>query len=300
MKKNKNVKKRFYLLMKKIYRNIQTIFSPTYIEDGDRLRMRPYFVSEEHEMIQGSDAIERLRKKSDCRFFQNDRGVIEVDKERWKEAQRFERRSWMEGKGLEKHEDRNAKHEECFDYYNIIQGKKFNNVIEVGCGPFTNIVRILKYIDCQSVTLLDPLIDEYLTHPNCSYENKQLSGFEKRVKTIPLPLEAFETNRVYDLVVVINVLEHCFSAPKFFERINSITAKNGFLIFHDKLISARKIRQFSENIYDSGHPLRVVDELIIEFLSGNYLTLFENRVSIPSPIGDFDSIYFIGRKIGEN
>jgi cyclopropane fatty-acyl-phospholipid synthase-like methyltransferase len=148
--------------------------------------------------------------------------------------------------------------------------------------------------------LLDPLIDEYLNHPNCSYENKQLSGFENRVKTMPLPIEAFETNQIYDLVVVINVLEHCFSAPKFFKRIKSITAKDGFLIFHDKLIPNQKIGQFTENIYDSGHPLRVADEVMTDFLHGNYITLFENRVDIPSPIGDFDSIYFIGRKIGEN
>ncbi len=261
--------------------------------------MAPFFVDENRNIAVDQEATQHLQSKNDRRYFQDGRGIVEVDIARWEEAQRYEWRSWMEGSGLEARSDRNIEHKRHFENYGAIQGRTFDNAIEIGCGPFTNMVRIQKYVRCGSITLLDPLIADYLTHPHCTYKDKRLGGwFGKKVRTVAIPFENFNSDEVYDLVVVINVLEHCFSMTKLFERIISLTSPNGIIVFHDKLIAASAVQAFVENVYDAGHPLRVVENLVLEFLSENYVQLYRKDVTIPSPIGGFDSIYFIGQKRG--
>ena len=274
---------------------IRTARSPAVNPQG--IIVTPFFVDESHNIAVGHQATQKLQSKNDKRCLQEGQGIIEVDMERWEEAQRYERRSWMGSYGLKAREDRNSEHERHFENYAAIRGKYFHNTIEIGCGPFTNIVRILKHVQCENLTLLDPLIDDYLAHPYCTYKRKRLGGwFGKRVQTVTLPVENFATNQVYDLVVVINVLEHCFSMPHFFKRIISLTASNGILVFHDKLVPASIAPALIDNVYDAGHPLRVIENLTLEFLSENYVELYGKRVSISSPIGKFDSVYFIGQK----
>lgn len=255
------------------------------------------FVDEDHNLILGSEAVLYLQSKNDEDFLEGLKGIVEVDHKRWEEAQRYEYRSWMEGNGLNVTEDRNSEHEEMFDEYRVLDGRSFENAIEIGCGPFTNIIRLLRRVRCDRITLLDPLIDQYLRHPNCSYKQKQMDGHHGKIQTIALPLEEVEIDQTYDLVIVINVLEHCFSAQKFFDQIVSLTAPGGILVFHDKLIRSSEIERFVSNVYDAGHPLRVADKLILDFLFSNYSALYDQRVGISSPIGTFDSIYFIGEKV---
>ena len=263
------------------------------------LNIAPTFIGEDHKMYTGREAVFQLKAKNDERYLEEKKGIVEVDMERWKEAQGYEHLFWMEGDGLHSVEDRNREHEIHFGNYAVIQSQYFSNAIELGCGPFTNMIRILNHVRCKKITLLDPLINEYLTHPNCTYKHKRLGKWlGKKVETVAEPIESFSSNQVYDLVVVINVLEHCFSALKIFDRVISLVAPNGVLVFHDKLIPDSQIYEFVTNIYDSGHPLRVAKSLILRFLFENYDELFQKRVPIPSPIGAFDSIYFLGRKRG--
>jgi len=261
------------------------------------LTARPFSVDEDGNVLTGREAAMQVQAKNDMRYLQREQGVIEIDMDRWTEAQRYERRTWMEGAGLNAREDRNTEHEEHFENYAAIQGRYFGNAIEIGCGPFTNMIRILKHVRCGKVTLLDPLIEHYLSHPHCTYKRKRLGGwFGNRVQTVGEPIESSSSHEVYDLVVVINVLEHCFSVAQFCERLISLTAPNGILVFHDKLIPASVLQSFVRNIYDAGHPLRVADSLILEFLSANYGEIFRKYVPIPSAVGTFDSVYFIGQK----
>ena len=261
------------------------------------LTTHPWSVDEDGNVLTGREAAMQLQAKNDMRYLQREQGIVEIDMDRWKEAQRYERRAWMEGAGLNAREDRNTEHEEHFENYAAIQGRYFGNAIEIGCGPFTNMIRILEHVRCGKVTLLDPLVEHYLSHPHCTYKRKRLGGwFGNRVQTVGEPIESFSSHEVYDLVVVINVLEHCFSVAQFCERLISLTAPNGILVFHDKLIPASVLKSFVRNIYDAGHPLRVADSLILEFLSANYGQIFRKYVPIPSAVGAFDSVYFIGQK----
>jgi len=259
--------------------------------------MQPFFVDEDDNIFIGPEAAEKLQSRNDTQFLQAQQGVIEVDLNRWKEAQHYERRTWMEAGGLGAQEDYNSEHELHFGNYAAIAGRHFDNALEIGCGPFTNMAHVLNHIKSKQVVLLDPLINDYLTHPNCAYKNKRLGAVE--VETIAEPIENYFPERRFDLVVMINVLEHCFSLPKLFERISSLVAAGGILVFHDKLIPASDIDDFVHNIFDAGHPIRVADQVIMEFLSHNYDELYRKHVEVPLEdyMGyTFDSIYFIGRK----
>ena len=64
---------------------------------------------------------------------------MKVDATRWQEAQRFERKTWME-QNLGAVDDRNEFHKQEFGGYQAIAGRTFENVIELGCGLlFTNL-----------------------------------------------------------------------------------------------------------------------------------------------------------------
>jgi SAM-dependent methyltransferase len=274
---------------------IQQVIS--HARGNQKVSVKPFFGDENRNVAVGQEAMLKLSSMNDKSFLRDGQGIIEINIDRWKEAQRYERRAWMEGYGRSAQEDRNSKHKRDFSNYAVIQGMYFDKAIEIGCGPFTNMVHILKYIKCGVVTLLDPLSNDYLSHPHCTYKHKHLGGwFGKKVHIVAEPIENFAGNYVFDLVVMINVLEHCFSAPKVFERIISLTAPGGILIFHDKLIPSDAMAVIVQKIYDAGHPLRVAKAEILEFLSRNYDELFSRHVAIPSDAYTFDSIYFIGRK----
>lgn len=261
--------------------------------------MKPFFVDEHDNIYLGDEAAEKLRARNDTQYFRERQGVLEVDQGRWREAQHYERRTWMEAAGLSAREDRNTEHEIHFDRYAALAGRSFPRALEIGCGPFTNLARVLKYIDVGHVTLLDPLIKDYLAHPNCAYRDGRLGGVP--AETVAAPIEDYEAGGRFDLVVMINVLEHCFSLPQVFARINALVAPGGALVFHDKLIPAAAIADFVSHIYDAGHPIRVADQVILDFLRENYDELYRKHVEIPLEdymAYTFDSIYFIGERRG--
>ena len=111
--------------------------------------------------------------------------------------------------------------------------------------------RILKYVRCRRITLLDPLIKTKLSPPpqlHVTDANGSEGGQALMSRPLPCRLIIFATSQSYDLVVVVNVLEHCFSASKFFDQILSLTAPHGTFRIHDKLIPAAMIHTFVENI----------------------------------------------------
>lgn len=272
----------------------------TYKNNQSEKRVYPFFVDEYRKVFTGNKAMVNISKKNDGRFIQSQKGIIKVDKVRWEEAQRYERRTWMEKSGCRLREDRNSEHERHFSNYISIQGRHFNNAIEIGCGPFTNMNHILKHIRCKDITLLDPLINSYLSHPHCTYKHKRLGGwFGKKVHIVAKPIEDFMTNQKFDLVVMINVLEHCFSVSEIFKRILSLTALNGIFVFHDKLIPKEDVKDIIKMVYDAGHPIRISEDVILEFLHKNFKEMFSKRVIIPTAIYKFNSIYFIGQKYEE-
>jgi len=233
---------------------------------------------------------------SDERFLTDD-GVLEVDAERWRVAQEYETYSMLH-RNAKRADDRNGEHAERFSEYRSIAGLSFVHYIELGCGPFTNSRLILPKIRTMTVTLLDPLIKQYMTHKHCSYTKGTLCGHP--VCLVPRGIEEIslaEYTNCFDIVVLVNVIEHCRSAQKVLDVILSLLRPNGMLIFSEACISKAKIRGVVETMYDAGHPIRMTVEYVNRFLQ-NFAPIYRK---------DFDGlyrqswrhdVYFIGRKHG--
>ena len=266
------------------------------------------YIDKEVNILTGQEAQEAVEKEGDEKFLREDRGIDRVPIGRWGIAQAYERKSWME-KHLSARDDRNYDHFLRFDRYKVLNGLSFNHAIELGCGPFTNLRLIARSCRIRRCTLLDPLVEEYLKHPNCSYNKKFLYSHRslflrnfRRIpieQIIPMPIEEMPTDTQFDFVVIINVLEHCYDISKIFEKIISVMKENAYIVFHDKYYDHAKIAENAKKVYDAGHPLRVDRKVIDDFLNAKFVTVFkkDSRVEYWFEGEDFsyDAFYFVGK-----
>lgn len=248
----------------------------------------PLFISSPVSVLTGDAARVALETTNDTAHYTEGKGVLSVPLERWQEAQEYERATWLEH-GLMLTEDRNAEHAALFDNYKSLP-EHLGDVIELGCGPFTNLRHIMTSHKTSTITLLDPLALWYQQkHPHCAYKrvmgNSELCG--KLCIVVPESIENFEKisytigidrGTQYDTLVMVNVLSHCQSVEKVFGWISTHLKQGGSLVFHEP---ARDIDP--HQIFDVGHPLSYTQDVIDTFLSG-YTPAYKN--------GD----YFIGVK----
>jgi len=294
--------------------------------------MKPIYVDKNVRILSGDEAKKALREKNDLPFVNKSEGVITVPRERWEEAQYAERLHWME-RGYKSIEDRNDYHESAFEDYGTLNGKTFGHAIELGCGPFTNLRIIGKYCSIEKCTLLDPLIGEYLSHPNCTYDDSSLclaqrlsrktlinmvmgrfftpvyNALRKRLnpaipvaKLLDCPVEQMPVDSRYDLACIINVIEHCYDINRVFANILEVMKPGGVIVFHDRYYDHDEVLDIVQNQYDAAHPLKVDRKRIDSFLADNFEPLFRkvthNR-SMADGIDDviaYDELYFIGTR----
>ena len=265
----------------------------TNLNDGNSLpEPRPVFVDADIQVFEGSAAAERLHKRNDLQYLTQE-GILQVDSARWLEAQRYERKTWMTNLA-NADDDRNHDHENNFGGYQAVAGRTFHRVIELGCGPFTNLRLVLPHIQAEHITLLDPLIKDYLNHPHCTYRNGNLLGIP--VETVASSIEEFKPAEPYDLLVMANVLEHCYDVPAIFQRILQCLKPGGVLVFGDNVFRQEHLPGLLANQFDAGHPIRVTEPLITKFLQENFSELYHQRF-----YGGYDQphridVYFIGTR----
>lgn len=289
--------------------------------------MEKIFIDENINIKTGDEAAKYIKEKNDGQYFNDKKGIAKVDKGRWEKAQKAEHTHWMK-LGLQTINDRNIAHYNNYEAYKSIKEKRFSKAIEIGCGPFTNLRLIGSVCKIEKCVLLDPLVDYYLKHPHCPYDNSYLyiespgitykasrKYFTRLYRFIRkmvykkiiieslfnIPFEEFETNKKYDLVVIINVLEHCYDVEKVFKNINNILNKNGVLIFSDKLMTIEKIQNEVNVIYDAAHPLRINKDFILDYLKNNFIPSYHfiniDSVEVEDGIkAGFNELYFIGIK----
>ena len=293
--------------------------------DNDHLNKEALYVDENRNIHRGEEAIKRINARK-IDYVDITKGVTCVDIERWNEAQRYERRTWMDG--IAAMSDRNELHESCYGNYLSIHKKKFSKAIELGCGPFTNIRKILSYCFVEDITLLDPLANDYLKHPFCRYKNSKLGGilktsiipwskrggfkhpfrfikhkinewkigkFRGRPITIVCSgIESFKPTTKYDLCIMINVIEHCMNIDQIFERILEMTKPGSYFIFADKVYDAKEEAELAIVKFDAGHPIRVDYSVIDSFLKHNFNAIWNNYVMLEGDDGSYTCSYFIG------
>lgn len=276
------------------------------------MHMKKIHVDENVTIRTNEEADEAFLNENDFAFYDKEKGVVKVSKERWEKAQRTERKHWMDI-GIGAQDDRNFYHAEKFDNYKSINSIVFKNALEVGCGPFTNLRLVGEYCKIKKCSLNDPLINDYLTHPNCSYNRISLKlnnndGLLCKLFPKKLPIKniyscAFEeipTAEKFDLIVIINVIEHCFDLDLFFQKVISVLDIDGIIIFEDKLFTKEGLEEDINTVYDAAHPIRANKKLILDFLRINFQSIYceikSNTAELAGKLFEWDDVYFIGRK----
>jgi hypothetical protein len=141
------------------------------LPDSNEGIMQPTWVGSPTDVRFDAAALAALSETNDSRFARGNE-VLMVDASRWRAAQEFERRTWME---IAPHaqSDRNEEHAIHFDSYRSLP-RHLGRTVEIGCGPFTQIRTIIDLgHEYTSVDLVDPLLSEYEKHPNC--DNAELA-----------------------------------------------------------------------------------------------------------------------------
>jgi len=264
--------------------------------------MAKVHIDENVKIKSGKAAEEALAKESDLKYLTED-GVVKITKERWKLAQEAESKHWMDlGRGAA--DDRNHEHSQMFRGYKDLKGKTFNRAAEFGCGPFTNLRIIGQLSTIKDVVLVDPLADRYLKHRHCSYRGGQQLRLDRGQgsgipisKLLSVPGEQAPDNLQCDLVVCINVLEHCYDAELFYDKLWNACNSGAYFVFHDKLFTYEKAKKSVEDVYDAAHPLRIGKDMTMRFLN-RFEKVYEHHHSLRNDMIDAtqDMIYYIGRK----
>ena len=258
------------------------------------------FTDESSNCYEGSPAKKLVELLGDQKYLTSE-GISKVSKERWDTAQSYERSEWM-SRNLCLKDDRNYFHRNVFEDYRCLDCTDVKSIIELGCGPFTNARLILeKFPNIEEVTLLDPLVNDYLNHPNCRYKNSKLSmesgNSNPSIKLISNSIEDCDILQTFDMVIMINVLEHCFDIPKIFETIDKILNKNGILIYADVQFDLDVIETMAKFKYNAGHPIRVTKSYINNILDSKYKSLFSTIFEEEVAGLKGEERYFIGKKL---
>lgn len=247
--------------------------------------MDEIWIGSQADIRHGSEANEILAHVNDSKYWDNETGIIKVDRDRWKLAQTFESDGWLyHWVGVAS--DRNHEHEAGFNGYQDVPAD-LGNIIEIGCGPFTQLQTIARNRNIKSITLLDPLIDKYKSLQHCPYrKNKMLSH---PVRTICSQAEELNEIEKFNAAICINVLEHVQDATKVLDNLYKCIVKGGIVIFGERSYDDIDINK----IYDAGHPIRIKSNVFLEW-EKQFTPLYCSTPQSTDPLGQ--DHYFIGIK----
>ncbi len=224
----------------------------------------------------------------DSRDNKKDINLIKISQEKWGTAQDAEFELWKKSSrptllGRLKYYIKNKNRGNlfsCSDDWNFWWLKKFDNysflkdtdnAIEVGCGPFSNMRLISKKIKCSRIYLSDPLIKKYIKYTNGFVREKARSG-EICIDDSPAEDLPYKDN-YFDLVVLINVLDHVRDAEKVISECIRVARKNGCLLLGQDLTNDVDIKK-NFNLDDPLHPIRVDHIFLDNILDGLFSPIY--------------------------
>lgn len=216
--------------------------------------MNPIWVGSPTDVRCGQEALEALAKTNDACYAKSGNEVLMVPEERWRAAQHFEKTTWMD---ICPHaqSDRNEEHKANFNGYDTLPND-LGHILEIGCGPFTQMRTIcMAGHRAKSITLLDPLLDTYLKHPNCTYKNTIATFLSMRAEELDDALR-------FDTVICINVLEHVQDAAAVLNKLFNALNPDGWLVFQERSWNIDLTK-----LYDVGHPIRVSEATVAAFIA---------------------------------
>jgi len=236
-------------------------------------------------ILEGNQADEMLRQINDKAYWNNETGAIEVSKERWEQAQKFERDGWFnEWAGA--CSDRNHEHSTIFNNYKDLPNG-LGMMLEIGCGLFTQTSTILQGRTANTIFLQDPLIHQYLIHPHCNY--KAESGTTGTLCGFPAVFiggmaENCIIKNLISTAICINVIEHVMSAQKVLDVLFDSLKTGGLIVFGERTYDTG---YDPDKHYDIGHPVRIKSSVILNF---------KKRFTVLHDYSNEQRQYFIGQK----
>jgi SAM-dependent methyltransferase len=245
---------------------------------------------------------------NDSCHYHPDYGVIYVPFSRWAIAQLAEVKLWVT---VEQSDDRNDEHLGHFDYYLPLHSLYSNSsanhsvinlghVLEIASGPYTQVKTILESIPgstVKSLTLLEPNLMEYKhSAPGCTYKDGYLNGH--RVNFLVGRAEDFLLAEAYDLVVMINGIEHCQDGIQVLHNLYHAVKPGGILVWHERTFDDYRGVPFvaEEGLLDFVfHPLRLKTKFWEWFLMSHFETIYYQKTT--DPLNENQHLpYFIARK----
>ncbi|OGF61546.1 MAG: hypothetical protein A2Y62_01840 [Candidatus Fischerbacteria bacterium RBG_13_37_8] len=180
-----------------------------------------------------------------------------------------------------------------FNYYELIP-QELDNVIELGCGPYTNMRIILQKFKINHVVCSDPLVLHYVT-----FKGRWLAEAWKE-RTILIDDHKAEecpfASNYFDLTILINVLDHVHDALLCLRQAIRITKSGGHLIIGQDLTNFEDARRIGDDI---GHPIRIDHEMLDRVLLPNFrIDLYKilNREEGRNPNAHYGTYIFTGKK----
>lgn len=160
-----------------------------------------------------------------------------------------------------------------------MRGKIPPQVLEVGCGPHTNVLSILPLIRFQESWLEEPLI------LHCQELRKTTKRFRFLILSIPVavatllneyqafplsePLEELSLrDESIDLCICIDVLDEVCDTDLCFQRMNRVLKKDGIHILGQDLSNEEDFRICPESWTDNGHPINTDARILDHQLNG--------------------------------
>ncbi len=240
-----------------------------------------------------------------------------VSHERWKDAQIWEEAHWVLtqqkraefGKNwiwsllhrlglVEKYrgDDWNHWWKQQFSDYNFLP-EKVDNALEVGCGPYTNIRHIVPLCKPEHIFLSDPLIKTYIKFKLAYVADAYRKGF-CIIDDHPLEEIPYKDN-YFDVVVMINVLDHVRDASQCMQNLIRIIKPGGWLILGQDLTNEEDLNILSQDPGLTGHPIKLSHEWFIPHLEKNFRAVIDkvlDRKDGREPENHYGTLIYSGIK----
>ena len=137
----------------------------------------------------------------------------------WKDAQKHELK-WWKTIGTDNYEEDNDFYKDLFK----ITGKTFKGkkVVEIGAGPYG----LIRSVVVKEKTIVEPLGKEY---EKLYHRDNNIHYIDQKAESIDLQ------NETIDIVLLLNVINHCERPGKVINEIKRILIKGGLLYFFTPL-----------------------------------------------------------------
>lgn len=232
--------------------------------------------------------------------------VLKIDRSRWRSAQEFELH--FAQRTVNTGDDYNRWWYAAFNRYEVLKGKHFKNVLEVGCGPHTNIRLILSLISFEHIWLEDPLIHEYLKMRKerrilrfLRFRSPTTVASLARRRSVILLSEKLEDlsvpDKSIDLCICINVLDHVEDATSCLRQMRRVLS-DGVLVLGQDLSNEHDREICPESWSDIGHPIKM-DAQFLDFNLRDMAPLYQKilpRAEGRNPRCHYGTYLFIGHQ----